>query len=202
MQKIFSEAAELGVAMSRAIVYASRDPEIRYWPERHWEKKFIRNTEFVFDGHNDIDARTLWHYQAICVSPNLLSTTPGVGTSYLTAFRDKKGAYLLGGQSYRLRVPANPPVKRFWAVTAYDPMSRSLLDSDGNITVGSTRDPEVNADGSVDIYFGPGEAPAGKEKNWIKTDPDKGFFMVFRFYGPLDGYIDKTWVLNDFELLK
>ncbi len=90
MQRIFDQAAKQGVAMSRAIVYASRDPEINYWPDRHWEKMFIRNTEFVFDGHSDIDARTLWHYQAICVSPNLLSTTPGVGTSYLTAFRDKE----------------------------------------------------------------------------------------------------------------
>ena len=44
-------------------------------------------------------------------------------------------------------------------------------------------------------------ASKGKEKNWIKTDPDKGFFVVFRFYGPLEGYIDKTWVLNDFGRL-
>ena len=201
MKKIFDQAAKQGVSMSRAIVYASRDPEIKYWPNRHWEKMFIRNTTFMNDGHSDIDARTLWHYQAICVSPNLLSTTPGVGTAYLTAFRDKEGAYLLGGKNYRLRVPAKPPVKRFWAVTAYDPMSRSLLDSGGNITIGSMSKPEVNADGSVDIYFG-SKMPEGKEKNWIKTDPKKGFFVVFRFYGPLDGYIKKSWVLSDFELVK
>lgn len=201
MQSIFDQAAKMGVAMSRAIVYASRDPEIAYWPDRHWEKMFIRNTEFINDGHSDIDAQTLWHYQAICVSPNLLSTTPGVGTAYLTAFRDKEGAYLDGAKNYRLRVPANPPVKRFWAVTAYDAGSRSLLDSGGPITVGSLAKPEVNADGSVDIYSGP-EAPAGKEKNWIKTVPGKGWFVVFRFYGPLEGYIEKTWVLNDFELIK
>ena len=46
MQEIFDQAAKQGVAMSRAIVYASRDPEINYWPNRHWEKMFIRNTEF------------------------------------------------------------------------------------------------------------------------------------------------------------
>jgi len=201
MKRIFDQAAKQGVAMSRAIVYASRDPEISYWPGRHWEKMFIRNTEFKIHGHSDIDARTLWHYQAICVSPNLLSTTPGVGTSYLTCFRDKNGDYLLGNKTYRLRVPATPPVKRFWAVTAYDALSRSLLDSDGNITVSSTRGVDTNPDGSVDIYFGQ-EAPEGKEKNFIKTDPAKGFFVVFRFYGPLEGYIEKTWVLNDFELVE
>ena len=201
MQRIFNQAAKQGVAMSRAIVYASRDPEINYWPDRHWEKMFIRNTEFEIHGHNDIDARTLWHYQAICVSPNLLSTTPGVGTAYLTAFRDKDGKYLLGDKNYRLRVPAKPPVKRFWAVTAYDALSRSLLDSGGKITVSSLGKPEVNADGSVDIYFGP-KTPEEKKSNWIRTDPSKGFFVVFRFYGPLEGYIEKSWVLNDFELVK
>jgi hypothetical protein len=201
MRRIFDQAARQGVAMSRAILYASREPEINYWPDRQWEKMFVRNTEFLLNGHRDIDARTLWHYQAIVVSPNLLSTTPGVGTAYLTAFRDEDGAYLLGGENYRLRVPANPPVQRFWAVTAYDPTGRSLLASGGNITVSSLAGPEVNADGSVDVYFGP-EAPGGNTNNWIKTDPAKGFFVVFRFYGPLEGYIDKTWVLNDFELIE
>jgi hypothetical protein len=35
----------------------------------------------------------------------------------------------------------------------------------------------------------------------VPTHPDKGFFLVFRFYGPTEGYIDKTWVLNDLELI-
>jgi hypothetical protein len=200
LREILDQGAKQGVAMSRAILYASREPDIAYWSERQWEKMFVRNTEFVVDGRNDIDARTLWHYQAIVVSPNLLSTTPGVGTAYLTAARDGTGAPLDGAASYTLTVPPNPPVERFWAVTAYDPATRALLDSGGPITVGSLGDPVVNDDGSVDIHFG-AEMPAGMEKNWIKTDPAQGFFVVFRFYGPLEGYIDKTWVLNDFELL-
>jgi hypothetical protein len=53
----------------------------------------------------------------------------------------------------------------------------------------------------VDVYFG-SKVPKGKEKNWVPTNPEKGFFLVFRFYGPLEGYIDKTWVLNDLERLK
>ena len=92
MQKIFDQAAKQGVAMSRAILYASRESEINYWPDRHWEKMFLHNTEFTHNGYREIDARTLWHYQAIVVSPNLLSTTPGVGTAYLTASKDKTGA--------------------------------------------------------------------------------------------------------------
>jgi hypothetical protein len=32
---------------------------------------------------------------------------------------------------------------------------------------------KANADGSVDVYFGP-KAPAGQEGNWIQTVPGKG----------------------------
>ena len=203
MQRILDQGAKQGVAMSRAIVYASREADIKYWPNRHWEKMFLYNTTFERDGINDIDARTLWHYQAIVVSPNLISTTPGAGTAYLTTFRDNQGRYLDGGKRYRLRVPANPPTKRFWAVTAYDPTTRGLLDAGGNRnkTVGSNEKPEINPDGSIDVYFAP-RAPAGKEKNWVPTNPDKGFFLVFRFYGPTEGYIDKTWVLDDLERIE
>ena len=78
---------------------------------------------------------------------------------------------------------------------------RSPLDSGGNITVSSLGKTDVNPDGSVDIYFGP-KAPKDKAKSWIKTDSNKGFFVVFRFYGPLEGYIDKIWKLNDFDMVE
>ena len=202
MQRILDQAAKQAVAMSRAMVYATRDPEIKYWPGRQWEVMFSGgNTEFLKHGYRNIDARTLWHYQAIVIAPALLSKVPGVGTSYLTNFRDADGAYLDGAKSYKLNVPPKVPVKAFWAVTAYDPSTRCQLDTGQSISVGSLGNPDVNADGSVDVYFGP-EAPQANENNWIKTDPAKGFFVVFRFYGPLDGYIEKTWVLNDFELLE
>lgn len=202
MKKIFAQAAKQGVAMCRAIVYDSRDPEINYWPDRQWEKMFIRNTEFTRNGFSDIDARTLWHYQAIVVAPHLNATKPGVGNTYLACFRDKNGEFLLGDRNYKLRVPAEVPVERFWAVTAYDPVSRSLLDSGGQITVSSLRDPKVNPDGSVDVFLGSAKPEGVSDKNWIKTDPQKGILLVFRFYGPLEGIMDKTWVLNDLELVK
>ncbi len=202
MSQILDQGAKQGTAMARAIVYASRDPDIRYWPDRHWENMFLHNTTFEREGVADIDARTLWHYQAIVVSPNLISTTPGAGTAYLGAFRDQEGNYLDGSKTYKLTVPANPPAKNFWAVTAYDPFTRSLLNAGNglNQSVGSRNNPKTNPDGTVDVYLGP-EAPEGMENNWVPTDPDKGVFVVFRFYGPLQGYIDKTWVLNDFETL-
>ena len=74
---------------------ASRDPDIKYWSNRHWEKMFLHNTTFERNGVNDIDARTLWHYAAIVVSPALISTTPGAGTAYLTSFVTIKARILM-----------------------------------------------------------------------------------------------------------
>jgi hypothetical protein len=203
MRRILNQGATLGVAMSRAISFAPRSHDSPYWPDRNWQKIFLYNTTFVRDGVADIDARTLFHYSVIIVSPNLLSTTPGAGTTYLNAFCDKNGRYLDGSKNYKLHVLPDVPVKNFWAVTAYDPTTRSLLDAGGNInkSVGSRTGPEVNADGSVDVYFGP-TPPKGKENNWVPTNPKSGFFLMFRFYGPLEGIIDKTWKLNDLELFE
>jgi len=49
---------------------------------------------------------------------------------------------------------------------------------------------KVNADGSVDVYFGP-KAPAGFENNWVQTIPGKGWFTILRLYGPLDPWFNK-----------
>jgi hypothetical protein len=111
--------------------------------------------------------------------------------------RDAKGNVLDGKKSYRMRVPANPPVKDFWSVTVYDAKSRSMLQNGQKFpAVSQYSNPDKNADGSIDIYFGP-KAPKGKEKNWVKTLPDRGWFPIFRFYGPLQPFFDKSWKLED-----
>jgi len=43
----------------------------------------------------------------------------------------------------------------------------------------------TNADGSIDIYFGP-KSPAGEAANWVQTIPGKSWFVLLRLYGPLE----------------
>jgi hypothetical protein len=95
----------------------------------------------------------------------------GAGSQYMSAAKDVRGAWLDGGKSYRLRVPADVPVKEFWAVTVYDNMTLSMIDTDTQkASVDSHQALAKNSDGSTDVYFGP-DAPAGREANWIKTLP-------------------------------
>src|SRR5688572_2638628 len=51
------------------------------------------------------------------------------------------------------------------------------------------------------LYFGP-KAPAGKEANWIASVPGKGWFAIFRLYGPLEPWFNKTWRPGEIEEVK
>jgi len=35
----------------------------------------------------------------------------------------------------------------------------------------------------------------------VQTVPGRGWFVLFRIYGPLEAWFDKSWKLNDFELV-
>ena len=116
---------------------------------------------------------------------------------------DAKGAPLDGSKTYKLHLPPNIPEKNFWSFTLYDNQSRSMLQTDHQFpAVGSNnKSMVVNADTSVDVYFGP-KAPAGKENNWVQTDPGKGYSVIFRLYSPLKPWFDKTWQVGEIELVK
>jgi len=126
----------------------------------------------------------------------------GAGQYYLMTIVDSKGKPLDGSVLYRLNVPANPPVKLYWSATAYDRDTHALIrkmkwSSRSSTTPGLRK----NIDGSIDVYFAP-NAPAGKETNWIPTNPRRGFEVLFRLYGPEKAFFDKKWILPDIEKVK
>jgi hypothetical protein len=121
----------------------------------------------------------------------------GAAQFYLISIRDKDGRAYEGSKSYRLRVPANAPARNYWSVTAYDREIHTLLTGVPHASRSSQiADLKKNADGSVDI--GP-KAPAGNEANWLPTDPQRKFDLMFRFYGPEKPLFEKTWKLPDVE---
>jgi hypothetical protein len=96
-------------------------------------------------------------------------------------------------------VPANAPVTLYWSATAYDRVTHALIrDQPWSSRSSMTPGLQANADGSVDVYFGP-KAPAGKAANWIPTRADGRFEVLFRLYGPQKPLFDKTWRLPDIE---
>jgi hypothetical protein len=123
----------------------------------------------------------------------------GEAQYYLMTTSDREGRPLQGNTSYRLRVPPNVPVTQYWSMTVYNRSTHSFIRNArwvgrSSQTLGLQR----NADGSVDIHFGP-RAPASGESNWIPTDPNGRFEVLARFYGPQKPLFDKSWRLADIE---
>ena len=123
----------------------------------------------------------------------------GEGQFYSISIRDKDGDTFDGAKTYRLNVPTNVPVEQYWSVTAYDRQTHALIKNMPRASR-SSQIPELqkNPDGSIDIYFGP-NAPAGKEANWVPTDPARKFELMARFYAPKKEFFDKVWKLPDVE---
>lgn len=141
-----------------------------------------------------VDARALSYHMAFFSAKRL-----GGGQFYLMAIRDRSGEPLKGANTYRLTVPAHPPVKQYWSATVYDRATHALVrDTSTSSRSSLTPGLQTSGDGSVDVFFGP-KAPAGKEANHVPTSPDGGFEVLFRFYGPTPALFDKSWVLPDIE---
>ena len=205
MRKILTDAAAIGDATARALGYRPRDAAFYFYPGKGaWFTPFVGGSyEFIQNNVRLLDARTCFYYMATGITPAMSVKMIGEGSQYAGAMVDADGNYLDGAKNYRLRLPAHVPVKTFWSIIVYDTQTRSVLQTDQEDPAVTSESGTVkaNADGSVDVYFGP-TAPAGKESNWIQTEPNKGWFILLRLYGALEPWFDQTWRPGEIELVK
>ena len=206
MKKILTSAVAIGNATSRAILFQPRLEGSFVYLNSGWTTPFVGGSyEWLKDrgdGGRNQDARTAFFYQATVNTPAMVAKNVGVGSQYAVGITDKDSNYLDGSKNYTLHIPANAPAKDFWSVVVYDPQTRSELQTSQPFpSKNNKRDRLItNADGSVDLYYGP-KAPAGKEANWTQTVPGKGWYVLFRLYGPLGPWFDKTWRPGEFVLV-
>jgi hypothetical protein len=175
--------------------------QLLYWSDRHYATLLNadKNHTFTFeyDDRIAIDQRAAQYFWATYV-PKVLTDKPA--TQYLSAMADKDGKRLEAGALYKVTVPADMPVKQFWALTVYDRNTFSFIYADPPRTTLSSYDLETmrkNPDGSVTLYVGP-TAPVGLESNWVPT-AGKRPLPTFRFYGGTEALFNKTFVMPDFE---
>ena len=201
MKKILTEAAAVGDATARAISFHTRSAEAYYYANSNWQVPFIGGYKFqTAPGVLNLDAAAFYYFMATGVTPAMEMKLVGQGSQYAWTARDSGGNPLDGARNYRLHLPPNIPVKDFWSVILYSNQTRSMIQTDQRFpSVSSqTQGLLVNADGSVDVYFGP-KSPAGKEKNWVQTVPGQGWNTILRLYGPLEPWFAKTWRPGEIE---
>jgi hypothetical protein len=203
MQDILTHAAEIANDEMRVQSFADRRLDRFPWPDRKWEWASLRYEDGDFNTalYTDLEAREKWFYQAIGASPAMFRRDEQAGSLYWLGLRDGQGSYFDGGETYRLTVPLPVPGRLFWSVTVYETDTRSQIRTDQNkAALRSMFELKDLSGDAADLFFGP-DAPEGKEGQWIKTTPGKGWFVYFRIYGPEKAAFDGNWKPGDFVKL-
>ena len=205
--RLASQYAQRGNKTCRVAAYLNNANEadvkkpgrLPLYPGRQWKNAVLLEADQETDNYTALDERTAWFYEVVTLTAGMTTKTPGQGQIYLGVQKDKDSKWLQGGNTYTLRIPPNPPVEQFWAMTLYDTETRCFIDNTYEIAgLDSRMDLAKNDDGSADLYFGP-KPPKGNKTNWIPTVPGRSWFAYFRFYAPTKLYFDRTWQLPDIE---
>jgi len=215
-REILDQAVRTAYKTSRVIGFRESvgGRDFRIYPDRRWINPFAEVTpsnpvgsmDITFHripgGYTDLDARIWFFTNYYSVSPGMRTTTPGAGAMFLIGFTDSDGAPLSGSSHYRMTLPPDVPVRLFWSVTLYEAENASgLANGQPFPSLAGFDEPVKNADGSIDLYFGP-KAPEGKAANWMATPSGRGWFAIIRLYGPTEAALNRTWKPSDIERAK
>ena len=107
MQKILAEAADVGSAAARVMLYRSRDPDAPIYENSGWEAPWVGNSStFEHDGVRLLDARTRFHMYATGITPAMVNPVVGKGSQYIAGMRDSNGDPLDGSKTYKVTLAA------------------------------------------------------------------------------------------------
>src|SRR5262245_41700456 len=175
------------------------DERNRYYKDRQWENVWAGNTsEWLQASYLDADQRATYFQVAYSSAPAMVMRTLGAGSKYPVALRDADGEFLNGSNTYRLRLPPNPPAALFWAVTAYNITDGTMVEAPQLLpSINGCNKVVNNSDGSIDLWFGPSRPAGAPDSNFIQTVSGRNFLVALRLYGTGVEFFDQTWKPDD-----
>ncbi len=102
-------------------------------------------------------------------------------------------------KTYKIHIPADPPINDFWSLIAYGLKSRTFINSPKSTVTSNDEGVKMNDDGSIDLYLSP-KPVKSYEANTLITSPEEPAFLMFRLYGAKPELWEKKWKLGDPEL--
>ncbi|MCY1277468.1 hypothetical protein D9M68_435170 [compost metagenome] len=204
-EELLKKAVETAPRMILATRQLGRDDKRNlYYKDRQYENTWAAGTaEWMQQTYLDVNQRASFFQIAYSSAPAMVMHTTGAGSKYPFTARDKDGNFLEGGHTYKLRLPPNPPAGLFWAVTAYNvtdgtmPETKQLLPSTNGYY-----DIAKQADGSIEIWFGPEKPQDVADNAFIQTIPGRNFLATVRLYGAEHAFYDQTWKPDDLVKVK
>jgi hypothetical protein len=208
---LLDRAAQTGWKMAKNVAaHYEFEDKARWWDDRRWvchvKTELDDFMHTLLDeqwrnratGHADVNAKLHMFINHYSISTGMMSSVVGMGAKYGDAYRDSDGDLLRGESTYRIDLPPDPPANLFWSVTVYDAETAAGVDAEGQEypSLNGMNDLDINDDGSITLFVGP-EPPDG-EKNWLKTVPGRGWFGLYRFYGPTQRFFDNEYRPGDF----
>ncbi len=196
---LLEEASVIGEATARSMSFAYRQSDDVAYLDTQWLSPRLFDDRRPMTTAAELDERSARFFQLNGLNPGEMTTTPGKGQVRLITHRDKGGRWLQGENSYRLRIPADPPAASGWSLTVYDAETRSFIETEHEIVgVDSRMDLTRKEDGSIVLYFDPKE-PNDEEKrrNWIPTVKDRGWLVHVLLNDPTEAFFDGSWKLPD-----
>ena len=86
-------------------------------------------------------------------------------------------------------------------MTAYDRETHALIRNVSRASRASNRSPSSEEPGRIGRHLFRAGSAGRAERNWIPTDPERGFELMFRLYAPTKALFEKTWTLPDVEAI-
>ncbi|WP_202332959.1 DUF1254 domain-containing protein [Mesorhizobium sp. L-8-3] len=200
-QELLKKAVETAPRMILATRQLGRpDGRELYYKDRQYVNQWAGATsEWLQNGYLDVDQRAGFFQIAFSSAPAMVMHTLGAGSKYPNTVRDSNGEFLNGSNTYKLHLPPNAPAALFWAVTLYNVTDGTMVETPQLMPSINSLNEAVakNADGSIDLWFGPSKPADAPDTNFIQTVNARNFIAALRLYGTGVEFFDQTWKPDD-----